>query len=149
MIKYLSVLSFLLISISCKQNLSSQKAYTFKTNIRLGNHYYSIYFNREGEGYVVKGKASYYTEPLKIESSDSSEVFKIDSARVLFDKLDKLKEKPIHGITRLGTARAEIYYNGKQIYDAYVWDETFWSIFRPIMEQFPKEFNPFLLDNPN
>ena len=149
MSKYLLALVLLLTYLSCKQGASPKKINSFQADIRLGHKYYSIHINREGEGYITKGNGTYYTEPLQIKTSNYSKIFKIDSANLLFINLNKLKHYPVTGAKREGMPRIEIYYEKNKIYDAYAWDETFWNIFRPIMEQLPKGFNPFLVsDNP-
>ncbi|HEV8283905.1 MAG TPA: hypothetical protein VGQ09_06330 [Chitinophagaceae bacterium] len=134
---------------SCKQNVTSEKEYNFQANIRLGYKYYSINVNEEGKAQVIKGKGSFYTEPLKIESSDSSKIFKIDSLRVFFENVDKIKRSPLIDSNRTDAPRVEMYYQHKKIYDAYKWNENFWDLFRPIMEQLPKGYSPFRAsDNP-
>ena len=143
------ILFFFLAFTPCKEkNNNNQKPYDVRSDIRLGNKFYSIFLNESGEGYVIKGKGSYYTDTLKIESSDTSNVFKFDSAKEFFEVLNRIKTNPIFKNNRAGTApRAEIYYNQQKVYDAYTWDETFWDLFRPIIEQIPKGFNPFLTDD--
>lgn len=139
----LYILCFFLLFFSCKGKGNDIKSYNFQADIRLGNKFYSIYLNEDGEGYVIKGSGSYYTDTLKIKSSDTSNVFKIDSVKVFFENLNKIKAHPIVGVNRVDAPRVEIYYNHQKVYDAYKWDETFWKLFRPIMEQIPRGFNPF------
>jgi len=142
------IFPFFLAFISCKAKVHDAELYNVRTDIRLGNKFYSIYVNEEGSAYVVKGAGSYYTDTLKIKSSDTSEVFKLDSISLFFETLNKIKANPIFRANRTSTApRAEMYYDHQKIYDAYAWDETFWDLFRPIMEQIPKGFNPFRVND--
>ena len=137
---YISFFSFLLFSCKAQTN---REQYKVRADIRLSTKFYSIYMNEEGQAYVIKGNSSYYTDTLKIESSDTSNVFKIDSVKVFFENLNKIKANPIIGVKRVDAPRVEIFYDHQKIYDAYRWDETFWNLFRPIMEEIPKGFNPF------
>jgi hypothetical protein len=141
------LLFFGIIFIGCKEKKNEKNLYSVRTDIRLGSKFYSIYFNEIGDAYAIKGNCSYYTEPLKVESSDTSSLFKLDSVKPFFVKLDAIKINPIIGGNREGAPRVEIYYGNKKIYDACKWDEPFWDLFRPIMEQIPKGFNPFLSDD--
>ncbi len=139
---------FFLAFTSCKEKNNNENSYDVRSDIRLGNKFYSIFLNENGEGYVIKGKGSYYTDTLKIESSDTSNVFKLDSAKVFFEVLNRIKTNPIFKKNRTGTApRAEIYYDQQKVYDGYTWDEKFWDLFRPIMYQIPNGFNPFRADD--
>lgn len=73
MIKTLYVLFFLTF-VGCKEGASKDKTYQVRSDIRLGTTFYSIYFNKNGSAYVVKGKESFYIEPLKIESAATSNI---------------------------------------------------------------------------
>jgi hypothetical protein len=147
MIRFVCILLLLAI-ISCKGKTNNGKPYNVRSDIRLGTKFYSIFLNREGRAYVIKGKGSYYTDTLKIEASDTSSTFKLDSVKIFFESLNKIRTHPIFKMNRTGTApRAEVYYEGKKVYDAYEWDETFWDLFRPIMEQIPQGYNPFRSDD--
>lgn len=138
---YISFFSFTLFS--CKAQTNNKVQYDVRSDIRLSTKFYSIYLNKEGQACVIKGNGSYYTDTLIIVTSDTSNVFKIDSVNLFFEKLNKIKANPIIGENRLHAPRVEIYYDHQKVYDAYRWDETFWGLFRPIMEQIPKGFNPF------
>ncbi len=132
--------------ISCKGIKRNVNSYDSRTDIRMGSKFYSICLNETGEGYVIKGNCSYFTEPFIIESSDTSRFIKLDSANSFFKELNRIKVAPIIKDIRMGAPRVEIYYDNKKIYDAYKWDEEFWDIFRSIMEQLPENYNPFLVD---
>lgn len=147
MLKLLHSLIFFTLLSSCKEGSVRSDRYDVRSDIRLGSKFYSLYTSKDGKAYAVKGTGSYYTEPLKVKTSDTSEVFKIDSANVFYHHLNRIKESPIIGANRLDAPRVEIYYNEKKIYDAYKWDETFWDLFKPIMRQIPKGFNPFRADD--
>lgn len=139
---------FLLTFISCKDKVTKGEQYDVKCDIRLGKTFYSIYLNQEGHAYVIKGNGSFYTEPLTIRSSDTSNVFKLDSTKSFFETLNKFRENPIYKANRTGIAqRAEVYYDNRKVFDSYAWDEMFWDLFRPIIEQVPKGFNPFLIND--
>ena len=117
---YISFFSLLLFS--CKAQTNKEQ-YNVRTDIRLSTKFYSIYMNEEGEAYI--------------------NVFKIDSVKIFFENLNKSKANTIIGVKRADAPRVEIYYDHQKIYDAYRWDETFWNLFRPIMEEIPKGFSPF------
>jgi len=135
------------ILLSCKQRKGEENQYDVRSDIRFGSKFYSLHLSESGKAYVVKGVGSPHTEELKVVSSDTSNVFNLDSAKVFYNYLNNMKENPIIGTNRLGAPRVEIYYNKKKIYDAYKWDETFWDLFRPLMLQIPKGFNPFLAED--
>lgn len=139
----------LMMPYSCKQLQSQKKdSYDIQIDFRLGYKYFSMYLNKDGNGYIIKGKGSYYTEPLQIQSSDTSRMFKIDSINKFIQNLDQIKSHPlISNMLGDGVPRTEIYYEQKRIYDAYNLDESFWSLFRPIIEQLPKGYNPFRISD--
>lgn len=143
----LAYILLLLVFASCRSQPSGEKLFDARSDIRLGSKFYSIYLKKDGTAYVVKGIGSDYTEALKIESSDTSSVFRLDSAKVFFKRLERIESHPIVEEKRLDAPRVEIYYKDKKIYDAYSWDETFWDMFSPIMSQIPKSFSPFRLDD--
>lgn len=132
---------------SCRLQPSDKKPFDARSDVRLGSKFFSICINKDGTAYVIKGTSSNYTEALKIESSDTSNIFRLDSAEVFFKRLEQIKSHPIIEAERLDAPRVEIYYSDKKVYDAYNWDETFWGLFRPIMSQIPKGFNPFRMDD--
>lgn len=132
--------------ISCKGKAKTSASYSVRSDIRFGTKFFSIYISEEGNACVVKGKGSLYTDSLNVSSADKSDVFKLDSVNIFFDRLNRIKDKPIIGERRLDAPRVEIFYNEQKIYDAYYWDEIFWDLFRPIMKQIPAGFNPFLAD---
>lgn len=143
-------LTYLLLFLSfaaCRSQPSKEKLFDARSDIRFGSKFFSICVNKDGTAYVVKGKGSNYTEALKVESSDTSGVFRLDSAKVFFERLEQIKRRPIIGAKRLDAPRVEIYYSNEKVYDAYEWDETFWDLFRPIMLQIPKGFSPFRMDD--
>lgn len=144
-----SCLLFFIVSfVGCKEKVDKKSLFNVQADIRLGSKFYSIYFNELGNAYVVKGDGTYYTEPLKVESSDTSKTFKLDSAKRFFEILNEVKANPVKKGNRVGSAqRGEVYYNHQKIYDSYAWDETFWGLFAPIMEQIPKGYNPFRTDD--
>jgi hypothetical protein len=150
MSKLLYIAFFIYPFCSCNEKKTGDKEpYNVHADIRLGIKFYSIYMNKEGRAYVIKGIDSNYTDTLKVESSDTSNVFKLDSAKAFFDNLNKIKAHPIIGANRGDAPRVEIYYDHQKVYDAYRWNETFWDLFKPIMEQIPKGYNPFRAnDNP-
>ena len=99
--------------------------------------------------YVIKGTGSDYTDTLVVKSSDTSNVFKLDSVGIFFNTLNEIRSKPVFKENRsTGTAqRAEVYYKQVKILDDYAYDSTFWELFRPIMNQLPNAYNPFIVDN--
>ena len=73
--------------------------------------FFSLFVSEGGTAYVIKGRGSHYAEPLKVESSDTSNVFKLDSVKVFFENLNRIKDIPIIGATRPDAPRVEIYYS--------------------------------------
>ena len=144
--KLLYTLLFFATILSCKESGVDEKSYNVRSDIRFGSKFFSICINEDGAAYVIKGTGSHYTESLKVESSDTSNIFKLDSVKLFFERLNNIKDNPIIGANRLDAPRVEIYYNQKKVYDAYKWDEIFWNLFKPIMEQIPSGFNPFRAD---
>lgn len=147
--KFINLLFFFFILQACKEKNAEMDSYNVRSDIRLGTKFYSIYMKDDGLSYVIKGVGTYYTDTLKMISSETSTFFKLDSAKVFLQNLNAIKNNPINGIYRDDAPRVEVYLNHQKIYDAYKWDETFWNLFRPIMEQIPMGFNPFRAnDNP-
>ena len=135
-------------SSSCKDTVSNEQQYPARIDVRLGFKYYSVFLSKENKAYVIKGKGSFYTDSLIVKSSDTSHIFKLDSVRLVLESFDQIKSSPITRTNRTGTAqRIEIYYEHKKIYDGYAWDEVFWNLYRPIMKQLPKGFDPFRVDD--
>lgn len=132
---------------SCISDKSVDDPYNVRVDFRLSGKFYSIMMNESGRSYAIKGLGSYYEDSLKIAQSDTSEIFKLDSAAQFFINLDKIKKDPVIGSNYMGAPRVEIYYDRSKIYDSYRWDEDFWDLFRPIMHQIPKGFNPFNPDD--
>lgn len=143
MIKSLYILSVILVFVSCKAQTPKEKTYAARNDIRFGKRFFSIFINEDGTAYVIKGIGSNYMDSLKIESSDTSEVFKLDSSNVYFEQLKKIKNDSIMDPSIPGGPRTEIYYHQQKVYDSYYGGEKFWDMFRPIMEQLPKGFSPF------
>jgi hypothetical protein len=135
--------SFLLLLISCVIHAPDEKVYEARNDIRFGKRFFSILVRENGTAYVIKGIGSNYMDSLQIESADTSQIFKLDSSAVYFDRLKKLQSNPVFKSNLSGGARAEIYYHQQKICDSYHWGESFWDLFRPIMEQLPKGFSPF------
>ena len=133
---------------SCRGYESRDSVYSVRADIRLYDNFYSIYTNEKGNSYVVKGIGTNYMDKLVVKSADTSHKFKIDSINLFFEELNQFKTKPFYRKNRTGTAqRAEVYYNQTKVFDGYAWDEAFWKLFRPIMEELPKNYNPFLADD--
>ncbi|MGK2862486.1 MAG: hypothetical protein ACSLE0_11160 [Chitinophagaceae bacterium] len=145
----LYTLFFFATILSCKERYHNNRSYCVRTDIRFGSRFCSIFINEDGTAYAIKGRGSHYTEPLKIISSDTSNIFKLDSIKLYLENLNKIKDEPVIGGYRNDAHRAEIYCNQKKVYDAYNWDEEFWKLIKPIMEQIPKGFNPFRDESEN
>ncbi|WP_316833041.1 hypothetical protein [Pedobacter aquatilis] len=121
--------------------------YPARIDIRFGQKFYSIYVKKDGNSEVVKGKGSLYTQEMKISAVQSKLKFRIDSAKVLFAVLDKMKEKPL---TKTGNMtdcpRIEIYLHNRKIFDEYNWNDEFWHIVRLIITKLPENSNPFIAE---
>jgi len=143
MIKQLYTLIILISILSCKEKNPYKKSYDIRSDIRFGKKFFSICISEDGTAYAIKGVGSHYLEPLKVESSDTSKIFKLDSIEVFLKNLDHMKDNPIIKPFRLDSPRGEVYYKQKKVYDDYKWDDFFWNLFNPIMRQIPAEFNPF------
>lgn len=144
-LKQLFFLALLIIS-ACKDK-NDKKTYNVQMDIRFGNRYYSLFLSEQGNCKVNKGFGTYYTEPFKPQTFDSSISFKIDSISLFYDKLSTFLNSPKLDTTQDHVARAEIYFERKKILDSYKWDERVWGVFRTIMEKIPKKFNPFRLSD--
>lgn len=132
--------------ISCAAQTNTEKPYTARNDIRFGKRFFSLFIRDDGTAYVIKGIGTYYTEPLQVESADTSAVFSLDSSNVYFKQLDKLKNLSIIDSNRSDAPRVEIYYREQKVYDSYRWGANLWDVFRPIAEQLPTGFNPFRLN---
>lgn len=132
---------------SCRGDVSNDSIYSVRADIRLHDKFYSIYLNEKGNSFVVKGIGTNYMDKLAVKAADTSHEFKIDSINLFFQELNYFKTKPFYGKNHRGNAqKAEVYYNQTKVFEGYAWDEAFWKLFRPIMEQLPKNYNPFLAD---
>lgn len=140
-------LTFLLFLFSCNNKLTTESTNDVRLDVRLGKKFYSIYVSKEGDGYGVRGIGSYFVEPLVVEKSDTSKFFRLDSAKLFFDNLEKYERQPFVGAKVQDAPRIEIYYLQKKIYDSYRWGADFWDLVRPIMYQIPKGYNPFLAND--
>jgi len=143
-------INILLLSIfhfwACVGHANKMHEYKTRVDFRFGNRFYSFCSKESGDSYVIKGKSSEYNDSFVIFSADTSRIFRIDPSKVYFGKLTVLSKKPLVVDHHSDAPRVEIYYDGKKIYDSHRWDEEFWDIFRPVMSQLPKGFNPFLID---
>jgi hypothetical protein len=135
---------------SCTEKNADKESYNVRADVRFGTKFYSIFLNEQGKAYAIKGVGSDYTDTFNVKSSDTSRVFKLDSTKIFLMNLDKIKSHPIiEGVSQPDAPRVEIYFDQQKIYDVYKWDGTFWGLFRPIMEQIPKGYNPFRIsENP-
>lgn len=141
--KLLYAFFFFIIIQSCKEKSNSDHSYDVRSDIRFGTWFFSVFVKEDGTAFVIKGTGTPYTDPLTVLSSDTSNIFRLDSVGLFFEKLNQIRDNPIIGAKRLDAPRVEIYYDQKKVYDAYRWDETFWDLFKPIMEQIPSGYNPF------
>jgi hypothetical protein len=132
-----------LVFVSCTEQNRQKEVFAARNDIRFGKRFFSIVIKEDGTAYVIKGIGSSYLDPLEVESADTSAVFTVDSSSIYFRHIRKLEENPSLKSNVSGGARAEIYYKKKKVYDSYHWDGTFWEMFRPIMNQLPKGFSPF------
>ena len=141
--------SLILSLLSCKTLTRSHEKYDIHADIRLGKRFYSIYLDKSGDGYAVKGTGSFYTTPLVIENSITSGAFKADSIMGLLHILTRLTFDSTIKKSPKGTfPRLEIYYKGAKVYDdTYPRDPSVWDGLRPIIPQLPRGFNPFLTDD--
>ena len=127
----------------CQEPVNNGKSYSARVDFRFGSKFYSLCASDSRLCYAIRGTATDYLSPFKIISSDTSNPFKLDSARTFFRRIDELKHETF-AVYRNGDApRVEIYSDGKKIYDSGAWDAKFWNIFRPIMGSIPKGLIPF------
>ena len=145
--KYLWSSALTLLLICCNQDAKKERVDIIRSDFRFGTRYYSVITNENGEGYVIKGSASTYTEPFVIKSTDTSSIFRLDSVDLFFQRIQELKQKQVSSTNFQDNPRTEIYYNESKVLDTYLWDEKFWYLFRPIMHQLPQNFNPFRLND--
>ena len=143
---YLSITMLAIALYACSSQSSKDRQHGMRADFRFGQAFYSLCSNNSGEAFVIKGKSSGYESPFMALSSDTSATFHLDSVKLLFERLDRLKSKQMIIDHNMDAPRVEIYYDSLKIYDAHRWDEAFWEIFRPVIRQLPKGFNPFLID---
>ncbi len=143
--KNMILLAFLAL-ISCRHQNNLFKNYDVRFNIRYGAKFYSVFADENGKAVAIKGASSYHTDSFKIQTSDTSELFRIDSIKSFLRVIDSFKTKPVVGTEMLHSPRVEIFYDERKVYDSYNWNEKFWDLFRPIMKQIPHGFNPFIVN---
>jgi hypothetical protein len=129
---------------------TDKEYYDVRTDVRFGNHFYSIYIKNNGEALVIKGTCTNHTMPLKIYHSDTSQNFRISSVKLFYDRLRQFEAKPIiyENISGDGSM-AEIWFHNKRIYYKNNFGADFWNLIDPIKQDIPKGYNPFLLDADN
>jgi hypothetical protein len=129
-------------------NVDAQTHYNIRVDIRFGYKFYSIFIDNNSRAYVIRGNGSGYLENFKIITSDTSHRFKLSHINLFYRDVDKLKAKPrIMNSSVTDSPRVEIYYEGKKIYDGQESGTMFWEMFKPVMLQLPKGYNPLLLDD--
>ncbi len=128
-------------------NVNAQIHYNIRADIVFGYKFYSIFVGNNGNAYVIRGKDSGYPESFKVISSDTSRVFKLKHIGVFYRYVAKFKAKPLinHSLVT-DSPQVTIYYKGKMIYNGPE-SGMFWDMFRPVMLQLPKGYNPFLTDD--
>jgi hypothetical protein len=136
-----------LFSCACTQHFHEKNAHNVRADFRFGSRFYSLVSSATGESYAIKGMSTDYNEPFTILSSDTSGPFKLDSVDVFYEKLNEIRSKNLRIDHHSDAPRVEIYFDRTKIYDSHNWNETFWDIFRPVMMQIPKNYNPFLVAN--
>ena len=133
----------LVVLLSCKQH-ESDPPYTVRTDIRLGNKFYSVFVNQDGNAYVIKGRGTVYTESLTVANADTSKRFRSDAMKIFFNKVRSMKEHPIINMPDITDAsRIEIYCDTKKVLDSYGLRKPYMDLFIPIMGKLPKGYNPF------
>jgi hypothetical protein len=131
----------------CSEHAKKESEPTVRFDISFGNKFYSLFVDKSGSSHAIKGTTANTDRPLSIVSSDTSTLFSLDSAEVLFRNIELIKSRPMVIDIGSDAPRVEIYYRTEKIYDSHKWDSQFWDIIRPVMTQIPKEYNPFLVDN--
>ena len=132
--------------ISCTGHGDLPGEHFVRIDVRFGSRFYSVCIPENGKAFGIKGQSSDYMAPFKINNSDTSKGFELDSVQQFFHRMNSLLKNPLVIDHNSDAPRVEIYYDQKKIYDGHKWDEGFWDLVRPIAGQIPKEFNPFLLD---
>jgi hypothetical protein len=141
------LLSFSILNFSCKEKVREETVYSIRTDIRLGNVFYSIFMSKTGKLYVIKGKESNDIDSLKVLSSEKSTVVKSDLIKTFIGKLSKFENNPkIKSSIVTDSPRVEIYYDQRKIYDTFKMDAEFWDLFLPVVPLVPKGYNPFRPD---
>lgn len=137
-----------IIASGCKQEEKKDPHNNVRVDIRWGSKFCSLLIAESGDAYAIKGTEVRQDSLLAVISSDTSKSFKLDSVKVFFENLDAIRINPVIMDDRSSDSpTAQIYFNDIKIYNARRWDSRFWDVFRPIMEQIPEKFNPFLLNN--
>jgi len=128
----------------CQESAKKEDVYTTRVDFRFGNKFYSLLASDSGLCYAIRGIGTDYLSSFKIISSDTSELFRLDSARAFLTHVNELKKGTLKVYHNGDAPRVEIYSDGKKVYDSGAWDAQFWSMFRPIAGQIPPKYNPFL-----
>ncbi|MCQ6959687.1 hypothetical protein [Mucilaginibacter aquariorum] len=123
------------------QKAGTLMSYNVRADLRFGNSFYSMLANEKGQACILKGTSSHAMDIFKIEHSDTSKIFRLDSVAAFYNAIYKIKAKPkIHHHVNTDTARVEIYFDGIKIYDGPMTGEEFWDVFRPTFGQLPNGY---------
>jgi hypothetical protein len=142
------ILLLLVFSLGCQEKAKSNFKYIVRADIKFMDDLFSIHIDESGNTYVIRSITSKPENEIIVSHLDTSQYFKLDSFSVFFEKIERLESVPVFKEQRNGVAqRAEVYYNGKKIFDTYAWDRDFWDLFLPIMTQIPDGYNPFRVSN--
>lgn len=144
---------FCLLLMACKANAQqnthtaqASNIYQVRANFWRGNKFYSLFISKQGAAYAIKGVGAFDTTATAIKQQDTSKIFILTRAREFFTMLEAFKKTPkVRRVSTSSMPEARVYYNQKNVYETNVADGTFWKLFKPIMEQVPEKFNPFLV----
>nr|WP_294948123.1 hypothetical protein [uncultured Mucilaginibacter sp.] len=141
----LIVLFLLTFAYEKKQKTEGQ--FLIRVDMRYGYKFFSLRANQQGEAYVIKGRGTYFTEPLKIESGDTSSFFKLDSIRPFYNSIKSIdRRKSISQHINTDAPRSEIFFNGIKVMDTSQGNSGFLEVYRTILTQLPTGYNPFYVD---
>lgn len=140
---------FLITSFGCKNisdfNPSKEHLDNIKIEVRSGYEIISVKLNSDGSGISRKGTGTYYTEERDSISFNDSISFKSNSFEILNENLNSLKSNAYNGSKYQDAPRVEIYFNEDKLYSGYSWNSEFWEIIRPVIQEIPEKFNPFMV----
>ena len=144
--RFLSIFILFLISCNNKEKPFNRTITNTQILSNFNGECYSIEFDINGHGIVKKGESSQNSEIFKIENVSDSVTIHIDSAYTYFEKIEHFKKKPYRSAKMLGAYHVLIYTNDSLVFNSYRFNSDFWDLIKVIGEDIPIDYNPFMHD---